>query len=304
MFSFSDYLKICREEKGVTQNELVEELVELSRDFESLDNTTMSRWERGVSKPSLTKQTSIIRYFSDHFGRIYPFIEHAERIDIEQSFCALGFSKLLGRHKLVMNFPTQHMDKKSFATLRFNDSQLQSNAVIRNLFMIKELYGKDLCPDSHLQLAKNPANYCAVCEYDGEYYGHFFALKLKPDIFKKMMAFQYPIEALCQENIAAEDEAGSYYFFGFFGMSDLVISMLWINFYSWLIKEQDLIQEAGALIASKEGIMIAKNMNIECVASVEMGERTYHSFVGTPQHMLIAENVVKMLFNPENCPEE
>lgn len=303
MFHFNDYLRICRENQDLTQNDLVEALVAYDKSFDCLDTNTISRWERGVSKPSLSKQTLLIRYFSDTFNKIYPFIENAEPIEIEKSFCALGFSKLLGRHKLVMSFPTQHMDKKRFRINLIQDSPLAQSALSKNLLVLQEMYGLPLSQEIQTLMANIPSNHFAVCEYDGDYYGHFFAIKLLPEAFEKILTFQMPFSLLSDDHIAKEDEKGSYFFFGFFGMSELMISMLWVHFYSWVIKKQSLILEMGAIITTKEGEMIAKNMNTEHFSSIEIDQKKYQSFRGSIKQMLITENVVKMLFNPESCPE-
>lgn len=304
MFQFSDYLRICRENQNLTQSELVATLFAFNPSFECLDTNTLSRWERGVSKPSLTKQTLIIQYFSESFKRIYPFIEEAERIDIEQSFCALGFSKLLGKHKLVMSFPTQHMDKKRFQTKLIQESHLKQSALSKNLLMFQEMYSLSLPAAAQQRMAELDSNHFAICEYDDEYYGHFFAIKLRPDAFESALRFELNFAELDSHHIAKDQECGSFLFFGFFGMSDVVMSILWVNFYSWVIKKQSYILEMGAIITTKEGEMIAKNMNTENFFEKELNDKLYRSFRATVKQMLITDNVVKMLFNPESCPEE
>ncbi|BBP46208.1 hypothetical protein THMIRHAS_15810 [Thiosulfatimonas sediminis] len=303
MFKFSDYLRICRENTGVTQTELVDALIQNDSAFNSLDATTLSRWERGVSKPALSKQTLIIKYFSQYFGRIYPFLEEAEPIEIEKSFCAIGFSKLLGRHKMVMDFPTKNMDTKLFKVKPFHDSLHKMTALRRNHMIMQEIYGPQLCYTLHENLATNPSNYFAICEYQGDYYGHFFALRLKPEVFRRLMNFNMRADAISLLDIAPADEIGCYYFFGFFSLGEKVISLIWIHFYTQLIKQQKTIADLGALIVSKEGEIIAKNMNTECVNAIEIQGITMMNFQASIDQMLITENVVKMLFNPESCPE-
>lgn len=303
MFQFSDYLRICREHQNLTQSELVEALYEFDKNFECLDTNTLSRWERGVSKPSLSKQTLLIHYFSESFNRIYPFIEQAERIEIEQSFCALGFSKLLGRHKLVMAFPTHHMEKNAFKIHLIQESNLKQSALSKNLLILQEIYSIPLERQTQIEMAALRSNHFAVCEYEGEYYGHFFAIKLKPDIFEDVISLEFPFTELQPNHIAEENEPGCYFFYGFFGMSDVVISMLWVNFYSWVIKKQSEILEMGAIISTKEGEMIARNMNTENYATKQFNNRTFQSFRARTKQMLITDLVVKMLFNPESCPE-
>jgi len=303
MFKFSDYLRICRENKGVTQTELVEELINTDRVFSSLDATTLSRWERGVSKPALSKQTLIIKYFSNYFDRIYPFLNEAESIEIEKSFCAIGFSKLLGRHKMVMDFPTKNMDTKQFKVKSYLESSHKMTALRRNHMIMQEIYGPQFCNQLHENLAQHPANYFAVCEYQDDYYGHFFALRLKPPIFKRLMDFTMRADEISIDDIADQNEIGCYYFFGFFSLGELVISLIWIHFYTHLIKQQKTIKDLGAMIVSKEGEIIAKNMNTECINTIEVQNTTVMNFQASVDQMLITENVVKMLFNPESCPE-
>ncbi|WP_372384021.1 helix-turn-helix domain-containing protein [Vibrio sp. BS-M-Sm-2] len=54
--TFSEYLQNIRASKGVTQQEVLDFLIEGNDVFSKLDLTTYSRWERGVTKPKLSKQ--------------------------------------------------------------------------------------------------------------------------------------------------------------------------------------------------------------------------------------------------------
>ena len=53
---FNEYLKTCRMNYNLTQDELVEELFHTYDDFEGLTSNALSRWERGINKLSLDKQ--------------------------------------------------------------------------------------------------------------------------------------------------------------------------------------------------------------------------------------------------------
>ncbi|WP_017021987.1 helix-turn-helix domain-containing protein [Aliivibrio logei] len=61
MITFSDYLQKVRVEKNLTQQNLLEQLIQSSEAFAKLDLTTLSRWERGVTKPKLEKQLLVAR---------------------------------------------------------------------------------------------------------------------------------------------------------------------------------------------------------------------------------------------------
>ncbi|PMM75126.1 helix-turn-helix domain-containing protein, partial [Vibrio lentus] len=63
---FASYLKKKRKEHKLTQSEIVTKLKQFRSDaFESLDNVTVSRWEREITTPSRYKQLLITRYFND-----------------------------------------------------------------------------------------------------------------------------------------------------------------------------------------------------------------------------------------------
>ena len=61
---FNEYLKQCRENSQLTQEQLVNDLYSFDIDsFRGLDTTTLSKWERSVIKPKLSRQVKIIQYF-------------------------------------------------------------------------------------------------------------------------------------------------------------------------------------------------------------------------------------------------
>ncbi len=305
MFNFSNYLTMCREQMGFTQSELVEKLVDLQLGFGGLDTTTFSRWERGVSKPSLSKQTAMIHYLSNYFGRIYPFIGNADKFDIEKGFCGIGFTGLIGRHKdLVMKFPTHQMNQSGFIVGKFSDSEHQKSAFDNNLHIYAELYKRQLKTEQLAAFSKNPNNLFLVCDHDGQYFGHLFLLRLKPQVFDELIHFKREDSTLTDADIAAMDEVGSYYFYGMFAMSDQIVALLAVHVYSCLIRHQKQVKEIGMIIASKDGQVMAVNMNMQRQAQQTTEQQINHSFRASLAEMLINDNVVKMLFNREACSED
>ncbi len=61
VLTFSKYLKNVRSQKKLTQQALLDVLVEGHESFSKLDSTTLSRWERGATSPKLEKQLIIAR---------------------------------------------------------------------------------------------------------------------------------------------------------------------------------------------------------------------------------------------------
>ncbi|MBD1569735.1 helix-turn-helix transcriptional regulator [Aliivibrio sp. S10_S31] len=61
VLTFSEYLKNVRSQKKLTQQALLDILVDGHESFSKLDLTTLSRWERGATSPKLEKQLIIAR---------------------------------------------------------------------------------------------------------------------------------------------------------------------------------------------------------------------------------------------------
>lgn len=59
--SFAHFLEKIRKEQELTQQEMLELLVEADKTLSGLDLTTFSRWERGITTPKLAKQLLIAR---------------------------------------------------------------------------------------------------------------------------------------------------------------------------------------------------------------------------------------------------
>ena len=105
---FNEYLKSCRDHNQLTQEELVQDLYTHNiDDFGGLDTTTLSKWERGVTKPKITKQVKIIKYFQKRTNIALPCWENYSVNETEELICKVGMTNLLGKSKeLILNFPS------------------------------------------------------------------------------------------------------------------------------------------------------------------------------------------------------
>lgn len=61
--TFSQYLQEIRKHSNLTQREMLNHLFSSDPSFSKLDLTTLSRWERGITTPKLSKQLLIARIF-------------------------------------------------------------------------------------------------------------------------------------------------------------------------------------------------------------------------------------------------
>ncbi|MDX2319623.1 MAG: helix-turn-helix transcriptional regulator [Moritella sp.] len=85
---FSSFLRKIRTEHNLSQEGLRALLNERSHSFDSLDTISISRWERGINTPSLTKQSEIAEVFGDDLFNIYS----SDTDFVEESICSLQFS--------------------------------------------------------------------------------------------------------------------------------------------------------------------------------------------------------------------
>ncbi|HHS99879.1 MAG TPA: XRE family transcriptional regulator [Thiomicrospira sp.] len=299
MYKFNDYLRACREALNLTQNELVSNLIGLSKDFSSLDTTTLSRWERGVSKPTVAKQTLIIDYFSKQLNGALPLVGSVKECEIQASLCPDEFSKLFGQNThQVMKFPTHHIESSEFKVVKFVESELKSEALSKHQHVFEGLCNIPLDLEQIQAFSLNSSNLFLICEYQEQYFGHLFVLRLKPDALDDLLNFRRTVHSLNGDDIAGIDEVASLYFFGAFAMSDEVISKLFIHFYTYLIKGQELIQDLGSIVLTKDGHQWALNMNMQLEATMAFGD--YSGYKGSINRVLNNQMLVKMLFNAEN----
>ena len=85
---FSSFLRKIRSEHNLSQEGLRALLTERSHSFDSLDTISISRWERGINTPSLTKQSEIAEVFGEDLFNIYS----ADANFVEESLYAIQLS--------------------------------------------------------------------------------------------------------------------------------------------------------------------------------------------------------------------
>lgn len=88
---FGDYLKELRLSLGLTQSELAVKLNLADQEFRSLDVVTLSRWERGKTKPTLAKCLRILRCLQIDLSDFYELIPNPNETKLADEFIKLRF---------------------------------------------------------------------------------------------------------------------------------------------------------------------------------------------------------------------
>jgi len=301
LLKFSQYLKNCRQENELTQEELVSELYKFDDAFHGLDVSTLSRWEREVTHPTIVKQLLIVKQFQKYSSHIFPCF-HNTKEEIEESLCRTGIINLIGNSKEhILNFPTN-----VFKVDNIDISHIRSHEEIDMILKMPQSIIKDLTSNyfkitlEHLKKwALHPSNLLLLAECDSQFFGMFFTLRLKEDIFKKIINFEMQVSEIEELDFASLDEKGCNFPFAFFAYNEKVASLFYLRYYAHLIANQDVILEVGStplLDGSKkliEKIHLHHNKDLKC------GDTTLSSYSASLEDILINEDVLKVIFQKE-----
>lgn len=98
---FGDYLKELRLSLGLTQSELAVKLNLADEEFRSLDVVTLSRWERGKTKPTLAKCIRILRCLQLDLSGFYDLIPNPNETKLLDEFVQLRFHNRITKLSLL-----------------------------------------------------------------------------------------------------------------------------------------------------------------------------------------------------------
>lgn len=306
---FNEYLKSCRENSSLSQEQLVHDLYSHDvESFEALDTSTLSKWERSVTKPKTAKQVSIIKYFQKRSGAVLPCWEKYTIEEAEELICKAGMRNLIGKSKQhIYNFPSNTMSTEDM-----------------HVYPLRTFDRMDVLLDMHMQLhqdinhpyiqiskeqfkawALHPSSMFLACEYKDAFLGFSFTVKIKPEVFDKVLNFQMRRDEITTDDFAMADELGCNLMLGFFAVNEKAATLLFIRYYAYLIANQKTIVEIGAISNSEEAIKLISNMNLQYTQNHMTKDGTkIKAYRQTLFKTLASEYVVKMMLSKQECPEE
>ena len=302
---FSDYLKKCREKYDLTQGDLVAELSHFDGElFSSLDNVTLSRWELGKSNPSIARQVRTVEYFQSRDDLVFPCFDETEAEMIEKHVCKTGMLNLPGRNKsLILNFPTSiSVDELSVHQLK--DSVMIDEKITIALDLNKEFsHNHSLIDrDRFKEWTLSSENLFLLCEYNKQFFGLLFSLRLKPESFDRLMHFEMTQSDISAEDFAKPDEPGCNFILAFFAMNEMAASLLLIRYFAYLISEQKKILEIGSMSTHKDAIALMESINLKyCESKAYSKELVRYTYRASLSDVLVNETMIRMLFAREDC---
>ncbi len=306
---FSEYIRTCRERSKLTQEQLVHALYSYDiESFEGLDTGTLSKWERNVTKPKASRQVSMLKFFQERFGAALPCWDDYGMEETERIICETGMQNLLGKSKqLVLKFPSAMIASDDLKVYQLRNTESIEKIIAINIDLDRDFnHGYTKLDDAHfLSWALHPSNTFYVCEYQDQFFGLLFTLRLKPEVFRQVIRFEKREDELTADDFATFDEQGSSYMLSFFAMNDKAASILFIRYYAHLIANQDVIEAVGVGAIMEDARKLIGNMNLQPTATQALEDgRTLQMYSQTLPEFIASEKVLKMIFTKQSCPEE
>ena len=304
---FNEYLKSCRKTYKLTQEELVQELYNFDESFIGVDTRTLTRWEQAQTQPSIDRQMTIVKYFQTLSSSVFPCFEEYDTEEVQAQICRVGISNIIGKNReLVLNFPASYIivDDLKITHLRHSDTIDSTIKIAMRLDKeFTESYSQ-LQDKNFKDWAMHPSTLFLICEVDKQFFGLLFTLRLKPEIFDKIMNFEMQEKDLDVSHFASYDEDGCSYLLNFFAHSPKAASLLYLRYYAHLIANQDSISKVGALTMMSEGKKLIERIKLSHKESAVIYGHSIYSYEAPLSDVLINEAVLKMIFQKQDCPQD
>jgi len=305
---FGSYLRTCRESIGLTQEQLISELYSFdTENFKGLEATTLSRWERYATTPHLARQVSILRYFQQQTHIALPCLDRYNHDEVERMICETGMRNLLGKSKkLILDFPSKMIGADELLVKQLRESSALDTIIDIHMAIDKGFHHKfKEIPAGQIRAwALHPSNTFLVCHYKKQFFGLHFTLRLKPEIFDKLMSRDMTEKELTLNDFASFEETGSNYVISFFAMNDKAATLLFIRSYAHLIANQKVIKEIGTSVIMEDAVKLLKNMKLTLYNELPYDETyTLKMYREKIDSFLASEYVLKMILSEKNCPE-
>lgn len=305
---FRDFLRECRESSSMTQEELVLELYQFDlENFSNLDTTTLSRWERGVTQPNISKQISLVKFFQALFHTPFPCTPSDEN-EIEKKICKNRLADLfLKNKKLVLNFPSSMMTFDNFEIYELREYSDAESVIDIHAELDRGFHNRfeKIGQEKMKRWAMHPSNRFFICLYKGQFFGFLFSLSLKKDIFEKVMHFEMDETEITTQDFVTDNDTASSYVLSFFSMNEKAASALFIRYDAYLLAQQKVLESLGTTVIMDEAKSLVERIELDLCCSKEYKEGTVQvSYKKNLFDFVASKSFLKLVFQKEECEEE
>jgi len=226
--NFSNYLKNKREAKGITQEELAEQLSSQSSLLAGIDSVTISRWERGRINPSIRRQVEIMVYFGDS-----PYnLVKTQGFDFTNIKTIKQLSSLIDKEMSYDHFMGAHpyLDKRT----DYFDKICQNPKTSKHWSTLIKNYQVNLLGESNdwnieriHELQQHPTTVTVYYVVEGILGGHLVQCKIKPEYFDDFITGDIRPSQLDKSMLTDYGETGNYALFSSYaGSKDIFLDLL------------------------------------------------------------------------------
>ncbi len=249
----------------------------------------------------------IVRVLQQISKHILPCFDTLKKEEIEKTICLVGAHNIIGKNKqLILNFPSDIFEVDAIKITHVREAK-DIDQILEMPHSIYKGFTKDIFligKEDFKAWALHPSNLFLLCEHKNQFMGMFFSLRLKPESFQKLMSFEVKLAELSDEDFAGFDEVGCNYISFFFAYSDRSAALLLLRYYAHLIANQSVIAEVGTLVRLEGGRKAAERLHLQAFQKQPIQTETVTSHRAPLEDVLINEEVMKMIFQKQECPEE
>jgi len=112
------------------------------------------------------------------------------------------------------------------------------------------------------------------------------------------------VRDITENDFASFEEEACSLPFSFFAYNEKTASLLFIRYYAHLIANQNSIIEVGTTPLLDEGRKIVKAMHLTHLHDLEVEHGTLSAYSAPLEDVLINEDVLRVIFRKQECPEE
>ena len=142
-----------------------------------------------------------------------------------------------------------------------------------------------------------PANLFQTVTYKNGFLGLLFTLKLSPETFEKVMAFEKPKKDITAEDFVPENEKGAILAIAFFSLSTQIATLLMARLFAHFVAHQKRIESFGFLTANPDARTIAEKMELKVTGKRTFDNQSLIAYRNDLFSILRGEAVLKSLFD-------
>jgi len=307
--TFGEYLKAFRKAYGLTQESLVEALYLFDDTFFSgLDTTTLSKWERNVTRPKTAKQAMVIKFAQEHTGLALPLFETMDAAALDEAICRSGLANLLkGKNKeLVMRLPIERAKSEILEITPLHRCERQE-ALCE---LLADMRNAAHPPQTHIDAEQlrawsdHPAHRFRVCRYKGLVTGVLFSLRLRVESYRATLLFERPLNRLDEDDFAANDEVFCQLHLAFFALDETSALRLILRAYREAIADQKRMRRSGIVAARNEAHKIVERLEMFPVETLQSEGFDVVSYDAPIETSLSSRYFVESIFTSNGCKED